>query len=253
MKRGMKRWMAAALAAAGLYAVLSAGYAVPILMYHHIDERDREWKLSVSPASFARQMEFLKAHRYRVLSLDAYADILSAGKRPPKKSVVITFDDGYDNNFVNAYPVLRKMGFPAVIFYQLNGLGRPGYLTQEDMAILSENGVEIGSHTLTHAFLPGLKTEELKREIADSKTELEKILGRPVRLFSYPGGGYTPEAAQMVREAGYGAAVATNTGPLEPKDVFTLRRIRVSRTSDNLFVYWLVCSGFYHWIEAIRS
>lgn len=250
----VKRWAVVLAALIIAYAALSRAYMTPILMYHHVDERWQEWKLSVSPASFARQMEFLKAHRYNVLSLGEYVDLLRNRRPIPKKSVVITFDDGYDNNFTEAFPVLKKMGFPATIFIQVDGVGRKGYMTWDDIAILLENGIEIGSHTMHHGFLPDLPDAERRKEIYESKAVLESRLQRPITLFSYPGGGFNAEARQHVIDAGYLGAAATHPGPDYPDlDPYALKRIRISRTSDNLFVFWLQLSGFYTWYEEIRG
>jgi peptidoglycan/xylan/chitin deacetylase (PgdA/CDA1 family) len=250
----VKRWVALSLLLLLAYAGLGRAYSTPILMYHHVDERWQEWKLSVSPASFARQMEFLKAHRYRVLSLGEYVDLLRSGRPIPKKSVVITFDDGYDNNFTEAFPVLKKMEFPATIFIQVDGVGRKGYMTWDDITILLENGIEIGSHTMHHGFLPDLSDADMRKEIYESKAVLENQLQRPITLFSYPGGGFNAEARQHVIDAGYLGAAATHPGPDHPdRDPFALKRIRISRTSDNLFVFWLQLSGFYTLYEEFRG
>ncbi len=250
----IKRWAVALVVLVALYALLSRAYMTPILMYHHVDERWQEWKLSVSPQSFARQMEFLKAHRYRVLSLGEYVDLLKNKKPIPRKSVVITFDDGYDNNFTEAFPVLKKLGFPATIFIQVDGVGRKGYMTWDDIAILLENGIEIGSHTMHHGFLPDLSDEEMREEIYESKAVLENRLQRPITLFSYPGGGFNEKARQHVIDAGYAGAAATHPGPDYPDlDPYALKRLRISRTSDNLFVFWLQLSGFFTHYEEIRD
>lgn len=249
-----KRWLFLAVLLLAAHAGLSRAYMTPILMYHHVDERWQEWKLSVSPDSFERQMEFLKAHRYNVLSLGDYIDLLKNKKPIPKKSVVITFDDGYDNNFTEAFPILKKMQFPATIFIQVDGVGRKGYMTWDDILILIENGIEIGSHTVHHGFLPNLSEEEMKKEICESKAQLETHLQRPVPLFSYPGGGFTPAARQAVIDAGYAGAVATHPKHHYPNlDPYALKRIRISRTSDNLFVFWFQLSGFYTYYEEFRG
>lgn len=250
----VKRWVIVAAVLILSYSALDRSYMTPILMYHHIDERWQEWKLSVSPASFARQMEFLKAHRYNVISLSEYLELLKNKKPMPRKSVVITFDDGYDNNFTEAFPVLKKINFPATIFVQVDGVGRKGYMTWDDILILAENGVEIGSHTMHHGFLPDLSDEEMKKEIYESKAALEERLERPVTLFSYPGGGFNAAARQHVIDAGYIGATATHPGPDYPDlDPYALKRIRISRTSDNLFVFWLQLSGFYTHYEEFRG
>jgi peptidoglycan/xylan/chitin deacetylase (PgdA/CDA1 family) len=249
-----KKWVFLILLGIAAYGGLSRAYVTPILMYHHIDHRDQEWKLSVSPESFERQMEFLKAHQYKVLSLSEYIEMLQKKQPVPKKSVVITFDDGYDNNFINAFPVLRKMGFPATIFIQEDGINRQGYMTQDDIMILLENDIEIGSHTVHHGFLPDLSPEGRNYEIARSKTLLEQRFHRPIELFSYPGGGFNETVRQDVILAGYKGAAATHPGWGYPSaDPYALKRIRVSRTADNLFVFWIQLSGFYTLIEELRG
>jgi peptidoglycan/xylan/chitin deacetylase (PgdA/CDA1 family) len=250
----IKRWIVALAVLLAGFAFMSRAYTTPILMYHHIDERAQEWKLSVSPESFSRQMEFLKAHQYRVLSLSDYIDRIKNKKQIPHKSVVITFDDGYDNNFLEAFPVLKKMGFPAIIFIQVDGVGRRGYMSWDDIVILLENGIDIGSHTVHHGFLPDLSAEDARNEIYESKAVLESRLQRPIPLFSYPGGGFTPAVRQQVIDAGYLGATATHPGREYPNlDPYALKRIRISRTSDNLFVFWLQLSGFYTLYEEIRG
>ena len=242
------------LLAVGLYFGASHAYVTPILMYHHVDHRSQEWKLSVSPKNFERQMEFLKAHQYEVLSLSEYLDLLKSQKPIPKKSVVITFDDGYDNNFVHAFPVLKKMEFPAAIFIQVDGISRAGYMTQEDISILLDNDIEIGSHTVHHGFLPDLEPKAIEREIVQSKKILENRFHEPITLFSYPGGGFNDKVRQAVMEAGYEGAVATHPGADYPdRDPYALKRIRISRTADNLFVFWLKVSGFYTYWEELRG
>lgn len=252
----VKRWTVVLTLAVLVWAALNRSYMTPILMYHHVDERWQEWKLSVSPESFTRQMEFLKAHRYRVLPLAEYIELLKNKKPIPRKSVVITFDDGYDNNFTEAFPVLKKMGFPATIFVQVGAVGKKGYMTWDDIMILLENGIDIGSHTVDHGFLPDLSDAEARREIYESKALLENRLQRPITTFSYPGGGFNAAARQHVIDAGYVGATATHPGAHKPypdDDPYALKRIRISRTSDNLFVFWLQLSGFYTHYEEIRG
>lgn len=235
-------------------AALSRFYVTPVLMYHHIDGDAEQTKLSVSPASFTRQMAFLKRRGYRVLSLGEYVRLLKSGEQPRRKSAVITFDDGYEDNYRTAAPILKQMGFPATVFVQLNGIGREGYLTETQMRELPAWGLEIGSHTLHHAFLPDIAGEERVNEIAGSKKILEEKLGRPVKLFSYPGGGFDAAARQIVIDSGYDGAVATHPGRGYPRaDPYALKRIRISRTADNPIVFWLQVSGFYTYIEEARG
>lgn len=236
------------------HLTLTRFYLTPILMYHHVDGRAGEWKLSVSPQSFAAQMEYLYQNDYQVLDLGDYIGRLKKGQKIPGKTVVITFDDGYKNNFTEALPVLKKYGFPSTIFIQVDGIGREGYMTQEEIKTLIKNGIHIGSHTVHHGFLPDLSVEDKRSEIVLSKKTLEEALGIPVPLFSYPGGGFDAVSRQIVVESGYAGAVATHPGRDYPnKDPYALKRIRISRTSDNLLVFWLQLSGFYTYYEELRG
>ncbi len=215
-------------------------------MYHHVDYSASGDSSStvVTPQTFERQMEFLKLHRYRVMELSELIRRVKAGERIPSKTVSITFDDGYLDNFTNAFPVLKKMRFTATIFVISSNVGREGWLSEEDLRILDGSQIAIGSHTAHHAFLPDLSREEAKKELTDSKAALEKILMHPVTLFSYPAGGLTPDTQTLVKEAGYEGAVTTNYGQ-DRRDPYALHRIKVSDASGNLFNFWSKVSGYY--------
>jgi len=219
-------------------------YEVPVLMYHLVESTAKESSLYVHPDNFERQMEYLKLHRYRVIPLSQLLDEIKGGKPLAPNTVAITLDDGTLDNFRNAFPVLRKMGFPATIFMITDHIGRPGWLSSEDLKILDESGIAIGSHTVHHAFLPKLGPEEVRRELVESKKTLEGLLGHPVTLFSYPAGGVTPAVRQAVLDAGYVGAVTTNYGK-ERHDPFSLHRVKIGDSAWNLFNFWLKTSGFY--------
>ena len=89
-------------------AFIPSAYVAPVIMYHHIDEHSKESRLSVSPESFRRQMEFLVRHKYNVVPLEGLIDLLKDKKKIPPKTIAITFDDGHLDNYTNAYPVLKK-------------------------------------------------------------------------------------------------------------------------------------------------
>ena len=243
----MRKFIAAFAAAVALFAAgtsaTNALYETPVLMYHLVDEPVQESSVYVRPDSFERQMEFLKLHRYRVVPLEDLFRDLKAGRTIPAKTVAITFDDGTIDNFTNAFPILRKMHFPATIFMITSNIGRPGWLSQEDLKILSDSGITIGSHTTHHAFLPKLSADEVQSELTESKKSLETLLGREVTLFSYPAGGVTPAIEQAVKDAGYEGAVTTNYGAVR-NDPYSMHRVKVSDSSRNLFRFWTKVSGF---------
>lgn len=247
----------------GISAILVAGnlflssiYVAPIAMYHSIDETsDKSNRLIVSPQDFQRQMSFLKRNGYNVISLEALAEIINSKRRLPKKTICITFDDGYENNYIYAYPVLKALEFPATIFVYTDAIGRPGYLTAKEIKEMAAGGLDIGAHTRTHFWLgAGQDLKKAKEEISGSKKELEKIISKKVASFSYPGGGFTKDARQLVVDARYKVAVATNPGRKYPKhDPYALKRLRISRNCGNLFVFWFETNGYYTWIKEHRD
>lgn len=243
MKRPRGIFLAAAAAALLAFAA-NASYEVPVLMYHRIDS-PVDGSTVVTPENFERQMEFLRVHRYNVMPLAELADRLREGRPIPPKTVVLTFDDGTIDNFTNAFPVLKKLGFPATVFMITENIDREGWLAAEDLRILDQSGVTIGSHTATHAFLPKTDPARIETELDESRRKIEKILGHSVELFSYPAGGVTRTARSMVQRSGFDAAVTTNYGRVR-HDPLALHRIKISDARGDLFSFWAKTSGFYH-------
>lgn len=241
-----KRFFLAALAVVAFCYFYQATYEVPVLMYHHIESDVSGSSVHVSPVTFTRQMEFLKIHGYRVLPLEELVRKIKNREKIYNKTVVITFDDGALDNFKTAFPVLKKMEFPATVFMITRDIGQKGFLSEEDLRILDESGVSIGSHTVNHAFLPDVRDKnELLYEADESKKKLEHILGHPVTLFSYPAGGVTQEAEVLIEALGYEGAVTTNYDA-RPMDPYAIRRVKISEGKGSLFNFWIKVSGLYH-------
>lgn len=233
---------------------LSFIYVPPILMYHSIDEYEDITKLSLCPEGFSRQMDFLYRHRYNVISLEDMVNLIKTKRKMPPRTVTITFDDGYKNNFECAYPILKKYNFPATVFVITNLIGKEGYLSLDDMKDMQENNITFGSHTKSHLWLPHLSSKELKEEIFESKDILERNLDKRIDFISYPVGAYDERVKDVVRDADFKAACATNPGPHKRwDDVYALKRIRISRTSNNMFIFWLESSGYYTFIKEMRD
>jgi len=235
--------------------LFSTAYVVPVLMYHSLDDNYNITKLSVSPRSFERQMEFLNRHHYSVIGLDRAIPYIERREKTPPRTIVITFDDGYYNNYKYAYPVLKKYNIPATIFVITDKVGTPGYLGWKEIEEMANSGViTIGSHTISHLWLPSLDQKELDRELKGSREILEKHLGKKVDQFCYPVGAFDERVEKAVKDAGYSCAVATNPGRFKPvNDIYAIKRIKISRTSDNLFVFFIETSGVYTWIKEHRD
>jgi peptidoglycan/xylan/chitin deacetylase (PgdA/CDA1 family) len=233
-------------------------YVVPILTYHHVGSpKDKQENLNiVSVSSFEKQMAFLKRAGFRIISFDELVEGLKKGRDFYRRSVVIHFDDGYDNNYTNAYPILKKNQFPAMVFLIANRVGKPGYLTWSQVKEMDQQGVMAGSHTSNHSYLPQTDLESARKEIFGSKLDIEKQLGRSVPYFAYPVGGYTKSMVQLVKEAGYQAAVTTNRGADRfNRDLFTMNRIRMKESDYKYLGIILLakCSGYYNLMRSLNA
>lgn len=225
---------------------LPSQYYTPVMAYHSVASSWHEPLNNVQAANFEKQMSFLKARGYKVLTVDQFAENVRCGKRPVPGEVVVSFDDGYRNNYTAAYPILKKYGVPATIFVEVGHLGDPGYLTWDDVRRMDADGIAIQSHTMTGAYLPGLRQDELLREVTESKRQLEARLGRTVDYIAYPIGGFSEDIKELVRQAGYKAAFATNRGyDRTGKDIYEVKRIRI-KDSDGELQLWLKLSGYYN-------
>jgi peptidoglycan/xylan/chitin deacetylase (PgdA/CDA1 family) len=211
-----------------------------ILYYHRVDDDDQ--RSCVRPEQFSNQMEYLSAHAYRVIDLEELRRTLVTGRALPAQSVVLTFDDGFADNYIQAYPILRRFGFPATIFLTvgfigtaelpvLSGTHRPVRpLSWQQVCEMGEHGISFGSHTLTHASLPRLGKEELRREVYSSRLLLEEKLGRGVPFFCYPKGELTTTVKAFVQQAGYEGACSTYPGAVRAaSDLFALPRTYIGR------------------------
>ncbi|MDP8264761.1 MAG: polysaccharide deacetylase family protein [Candidatus Aceula lacicola] len=234
---------------AGTYgAELYGKYTVPIIMYHNVDESEDFHHLSgVALKKFESQMSFLKRHRYNVISLNALVDAITGEDKISHNTVVLTFDDGYVDNYTRAFPVLKKYGFPATIFIVPEKIGQEGYLTWGQIREMEKFGVMVGSHTFSEAYLPGLSEEEQMREIRDSKRVIERKVGHPIYNFCYPSGGFSEFTKKKVEELGYKSACTTNRGyDRFNKDVYQLNRVRFGDKDDPGPVIWVKLIGFYN-------
>ena len=157
----------------------------PIIMYHLIDSaRATNKYLYVSPKKLEKDLAYLKKKGYKSLFPEDVFDLEGA-----KKPVLITFDDGYENNFTNAYPLLKKYKMKATIFVVSDRIGTENYLNEEQIREMSESGlVRIYSHTRTHADLTELSLDEVEKEFAESNKAIYDITGVEVVAVSYPGG-----------------------------------------------------------------
>lgn len=226
----------------------------PIMGYHRIGESKADHVPTVSVAVFERQLEFLRRGGYRVCRLAEFVESWSRRAGLPRKSLAITFDDGYEEVCTIAAPRLRRFGFPATVFVTPSEVGLPGFMTWEQLRNISRDGIEIGSHTLRHTYLPLASREQVDEELRESKRVLEAQLGVAIDLLSYPVGGFTPAIQDIARRAGYRAACTTNRGTSRRlHDLFSLRRIKMTDRNQHSLVLAVKLSGYYDLFRRLEA
>ena len=213
---------------------------VPILVYHnvavhHPGDTPEQRALDVSPETFAWQMAYLQQTGTSVISLARLAAALEGRDTVPEHAVVLTFDDGWETQFIHVFPVLRRLGYTATFFVFTAPIGRgSGYMTWDELRELTHGGMTVGSHSLSHPFLPRLHDPALiRREIAESREILEDSLGVPVEFFAYPYGAFSSALEGAVRDAGYRAARSFPGGAWNGREnIWALRAVEVTEDPD---------------------
>lgn len=203
--------------------------SIAVLMYHSIAyEKGNE--LRVPKESFRQQMKYLKDNQYTTLTLDEFYDFLINNKPVPNKSVIITFDDGYRDNYENAYPILKEFGFNATIFVITAAINNEeDYLNLSQLKELEQNGIAIESHTVAHEQLDQISYEKQLDTLTKSRSYLEKNLGKEVKYIAYPFGKRNNDTIKAVKDAGYNMAFTTDSGwSNKNQGMYTLNRVYVS-------------------------
>jgi peptidoglycan/xylan/chitin deacetylase (PgdA/CDA1 family) len=262
-----------------LHRNIADRFFVPILAYHGIcdlpHEISRIYSYDVSTSIFKDQMEFLKKNNYSVIGLTEIIQALKKKKFPPK-AVVITFDDGYKNNYTNAFQILRQYNFPATIFLATDYIGTNQifpwleslsgnnqkikenwlHLSWNEIAKMNQNNVAFGSHTCTHSNIRLIDKNTLIDEIKRSKSTIEDNINKKIGLFSYPFSfpKYRKAYQSIIRESrytlqknGFSGACTTIIGTNSlGSDPFCLKRIQITNT-DNIFHFKAKIEGDYNW------
>jgi peptidoglycan/xylan/chitin deacetylase (PgdA/CDA1 family) len=213
---------------------------VPILMYHFVGRETLErdgWsvsKFNVTAADFEAQLVLLRRLGYHPVTISEVAAAMEGKAVLPRRPVALTFDDGWQEQYDVAFPLLQRYGMRATFFVSTSFVGYPRFMTWEELAEMRDAGMEIASHGRKHINLADADDEEAWREIARSKEKLEEELGISVVSFAYPFGGYRKGLPAMLERAGYRAAVGLGSSPIQrPEGRYYLRRIEI-RGQDTL-------------------
>lgn len=218
----------------------------PILEYHKVGLHKGDHVPTVSPQAFERQLALLKRWGVQVWPLGDLVEAWRAGRRLPWRCTAITFDDGYLETYTIAWPLLKRYGFPATVFVSVSEVGTPGFTTWTQLQAMAHDGFTIGSHTVRHAYVPDTPLAQVREEFTVSKQLIERALGRAAALLSYPIGGFTREAQQCAREAGYAAAFTTNRAfQRQGLDPYAIRRVKITDKDVHAWILAAKLSGYY--------
>lgn len=235
--------------------VLGIASCIPVLMYHYI--RVNPWPidtvgfgLSTPPQTFAEELDYYKSKGYTTITLSDLKKVLEYStyleikdKEPPfvtpptppklpPKPIIITLDDGYEDAYTQAYPLLKQRNMEAVSFVITGFVGLPNYLTWDEISEMDKSGVfDMESHTVHHYALTHSDDKTLMNELTQSKKDLEDHLKKPVPWIAYPYGNVNDHVEEFAKKAGYFGAFGTSFGAFQDTEFpgkFALTRVRVS-------------------------
>lgn len=240
-------------------------YQLPVVMYNRIigpSDNLGKHKIYISVSKFRQQMISLKKRGYETITFRQLAENPEMDIESPPK-IIITFGDGYQDNYFNALPVLRELGFTAVVFLVTRKSenswsieeGEPPLplLVYGQIIEMDNYGIEFGAHSQTHRPLSLLGENEMIDEIRGSKNDLEGILGKKTVSFAYPYGYINERIVDIVKQAGYRFAVSANSGTDDFKnDPFQIKLIRIGN-STLMPAFRFKTSGYCHTRKSIWS
>jgi len=239
--------------------------SIRALIYHNVTDApvSGDWAQMTTPRDlFDRQMHYLKSNGYNVITADQVAELLITDRDIPLRTVTLTFDDGYRDNYRNAFPILRKYGFNATLFVTAGFIGRDKaggaeYLNWQEAREMRKSGTfTFGCHSFSHRKLARLKKDELIKEIREAKNIIETGLNEKIGIFAYPFGwhnAFDKRVSETLREEGFSCAFTAIHGAITKKsDLFGLRRMRVSWVQE-IPEFAKVLRGSYDWYRIYQK
>ena len=238
---------------------------IPILMYHSvcnkIEARHPYFETNISITAFERQLQFLRDREYSTAYLSGLHELMQGGQNI-RRSVVITFDDAFRNFYTQAFPLLCKYGFKATLFVPSGLVGRYNsvlgaepFMNWSEIREVCRQGVEIGSHTVSHPNLYFSSAAALQDEIKTSKEDIEDNISQPVRSFAYPYAfpehdkGFCQHFTRLLAQTGYENGVSTSIGRTGLRDDrFRLPRLPIN-SHDDLALFAAKLDGYYDWLR----
>jgi peptidoglycan/xylan/chitin deacetylase (PgdA/CDA1 family) len=220
---------------------------VPALLYHHFAPGERDDAAAANAydpvyfcyeSAFDEQMNYLAREGYTTISVGEFIACQKGNKKLPPKPIILTFDDGFASNYTYAYPILKKYGMTATIFMTVDREAgnfkkyatADAPLSDAQLREMSESGIAIESHSMTHRYLSELEADVIRWELRESRASLEKLLHKFVKFLAIPSGAYNATVKRLVRETGYEAAFCMLKGSNNlGSDPYALRRLVIAR------------------------
>ena len=205
---------------------------IPVLYYHSVNNEVQN-EVTITPETLKKELKYIKDKGYTTLSINEVNEYLLNNKPIPEKSILITFDDGYMDNYYYAFPILKELNMKATIFCITSELDGSYYLSEDAIKEMSQNNIDIESHTVNHKHLDKLNYKEQLEEVIKSKSKLENITGKKVDAIAFPFGDYNNDSISAAKKDGYTIAFTTNNGFATRDDnPLELHRIYVSSLYD---------------------
>lgn len=204
-------------------------------MYHHVEVSPIDSNYRVSASKFEDELKLLHDWEYTTITTEMLVKAITEGASLPPRPVIITFDDGNLDNYTVAWPIMQKYGFTGVLYIVGNRLQADGYMNVDQIKEMAAAGWEVGSHSLSHPSLTaGLESEVIRREIVESKKQLEEALGVPILTFAYPFGDAGNAPVDYVKFAGYIAGMGATGFTAEQglSNLYILQRCEIKGWED---------------------
>ena len=217
---------------------------IPVLAYHKIDLPTADVKIRgayTAPARFDKQLSYLKRRDFEFYSASGLISYFLENGHTPGNAICLTFDDGWKDNYIHAFPILKKYGIPATVFLVPSCIGRTTdqvtaegegereHLSAADIREMADHGIEFGSHSMNHKLFDRITNDEIDNEVVESKAYIENLTQRECSVFAYPAGFFNDHAKSAIKDAGYIAAFSTVYGTEDRVDLFELNRTEILR------------------------
>ena len=239
-------------------------------MYHSISDDMEDgiqpyFQVNTSPDVFTKHLKYLRDHNYSVVNLTDIRKLFCSDSRSISRPVVITFDDGYQDFYIEAFPILQKYNFPATVFLPTGFIDNNGlklkqreHLHWSEVRTLFRDGITFGSHTVTHPQLNTLKEDEIEHEIKRSKEMIEDKLGQSINTFSYPfkfpeaNGRFVRLLRNLLQKYAYTHGVSTRIGTTAKNDdSYFMKRVPIN-SLDDLSFFKAKLEGGYDWLHKLQ-